>query len=251
MHCLPIFIGKPFVLDGRPPSNPSATATLVKFKNRLWVVTCDHVRVTAESNPEWVASLAAGNVTLELGCWGEGGWRSALKKVDCFESGVDIAIAEIPNHSLETLSRSKPKAPIDLDEFIEPNWASVKQCIAVGFPDRMKKSRVETSILESPMVEAVADLCDLPGPSAKYVTLHSELHRPARFALSGISGGAIFAICDDTILPAAITFEGHPSGPLLDPIASPSWLKPEDLFVRGLLLRPTYFSDWLAARCQS
>lgn len=247
-YCLPIFTGKDFVLDGRPPSNPSATATLVKFQDRLWVVTCDHVRKALEAKKGYGAHLSVDRLVIELGYYSETGKISVLRQVNVDGKSIDISIAEIPNHYLALLSKNKEKSAIDLDKFEHPNWDNIEYCIATGFPDKMKTVDGDLSSLQSPMVEVIVGLPDKSEKTSPFVTLFSELDKPSGYGLSGISGGPIFALTPQgSVVPVGITIEGHPSGEDSVSENGQSFMGAQDLFVRGLRLTPEIFAKWVDA----
>ena len=247
--CVPLFIGNYFAADGRTPDTPSATATLVRFKGRLFVVTCEHVRKTAYAAPGQTASVGVGRTIINLSSWGADSSTGQAQLIPALrqlrlESNRDLSIAAVPAHYLDLLNRYKTKVPIDLDRHQAPDWSRVKFGLAVGFPNRLKAA--DGDALLSKMIEVTAELNSTPGPNDAFVTLHSEASAPSEYGLSGISGGPIFALTDQLPpLPIGIVFEGHPSGEDTDRDASQAFLNENDLFIRGLVLTPATFATWL------
>lgn len=113
--CVPIFIGNYFAIDGRGPLNLSATGTLVRFEDRLFVVTCEHVRKKAYAAEGDTASVAVGRAIINLSSWVPDSSMTkaelvpALRQLKTGGSDPDVSIAELPMHYLDLISRQKEK----------------------------------------------------------------------------------------------------------------------------------------------
>jgi hypothetical protein len=119
----------------------------------------------------------------------------------------------------------------------------VKWCLAAGYPNKAKFE--EGGDVISPMFETVIECASNVRPNAKTFTLASEFAEPTDFALSGMSGGPIFAIMDDgTFAPAGIIYSGSPSGEETERPAG-SFLTDRDMVIKGSLIDPEIFSGWL------
>ncbi|HEX7851001.1 MAG TPA: hypothetical protein VF485_14825 [Sphingomonas sp.] len=230
--------------DGHKASSPSATATFVRFENRIFVVTCLHVKQIAFKGRGSTARLHAGRAVIELAHWTTKGVRvPSLRDVDR-DTAIDVSLCELPVYLLELLSRDKVKRPIDLDNFTAPDWPIIRYCLAAGFPDRAKSE--DGAILTSPMVEAVAELASKVDSASTSFVLQSKLKTAPKWTFSGMSGGPIFALGANTPQPVGIIFEGYPSGEEANR-PSDAFLCERDILIRGQMLTPDIFRSWLHA----
>lgn len=240
--CAPLFLSDYFLTEGHNRLTTSATATFVQYERMTYAITCGHVKAAASSRDRWTAQLKAGRAVVNLSEWSSIGQVSALRDVKGI-APVDISICPIPDHLFEMIACGKPKAPINLDSFSEPQWDQVKFCLAAGFPDRAKTDNGIS--VASPMVETVVQLASLISPSTTTFTLQSSLAKPSAFKLSGMSGGPIFALFSELPpLPIGILFAGSPSGEGVGTSTS-SFLDDRDILIRGHLLTPQIFGGWL------
>lgn len=240
--CAPLFLNDYFFAKGHNSLTTSATATFVQYKSRTYAVACAHVKAAASSLDRWTAQLHAERAVVNLTEWSSFGKVSALRDVKG-TAPVDISICPIPNHLFEIIARGKPKVLINLDELREPKWDVVQFCLAAGFPDRAKTSNDES--VASPMVEVIAQVASSLGPSTVTFTLQSSLEQPSTYKFSGMSGGPIFALCDETLpVPIGILFEGFPSDEKAG-TSDTSFLGDRDILIRGHLLTRSIFAEWL------
>lgn len=239
-NCAPLFIGNYFLSDGHSSQTPNATATFVRFEGVTYVVTCSHVKALATAADGVTARLHGHHTLIALSNWSNAGLVPSLQDVD--DDRVDISICPLPDLHMEVISKAKQKTPIDLDNYVEPIWGNVNHCVAAGFPDRAKTNN--DTVVESPMIEIIAEVASNLGPNSPTFVLQSKLEAPPALGFSGISGGPIFALDGDQVLPVGIVFEGLPSGE--ETVPSPaSFFGDCDIMVRGHLLTPATFSDWL------
>ena len=240
--CAPLFIGDALLADGHTATTSSATATFVRFQGKTYAVTCRHVRKDASAVTGWSARLHAGVAVIPLANWSSAGLTSILRDA-ADESGVDISLCRNPDHLFDVVSQAKPKTPIDLDTYEEPNWGEISFCLAAGFPDRIKTE--QGGSVFSTMAEVVAEVTSNLLPSSETFVLHSNLGEPSPVGLSGMSGGPIFALREEgSPLPLGILFQGRPSGEVTD-VPPGAFLTDADISIRGCLLSPTVFARWL------
>lgn len=240
--CAPLFLNNYFLANGHNSLTTSATATFIQYEGMIYAVTCAHVNAAASSRDRCTAQLHAGRVVVNLSEWSSIGKVSALRDV-IGTAPVDISICPIADHLFEIISRGKPKVPINLDEIPEANWDAVDFCLAAGFPDRAKTKNDES--VASPMVEVIAQLASSLSPSTVTFTLQSTLEKPSTYKFSGMSGGPIFALFDETPpVPIGILFEGFPSSEEAG-TSDASFLGDRDILIRGHVLTRCIFAGWL------
>ena len=78
----------------------------------------------------------------------------------------------------------------------EPDWNSVKWCLAAGYPDEHKKQVVHdgTDKVSNQLVTVVAEAASQLGRAERCITLSSTLDKPHGFYFSGMSGGPVYAV---------------------------------------------------------
>lgn len=239
--CVPLFIHDAYLSDGHNETTLSATATLVRRFGICYLVTCLHVKREAHSNPRWTASVHAGKTVINLNHWSKDGIVPSLRDVDD-EFSSDICISTFDDCHLDILNKTKPKSPIDLDRYQEPSWRDIQFGHAAGFPDQAKIKQGDH--VASSMVEVIAELASAIGPSAPTFTLQSEISDMSPHGFSGMSGGPIFVGGGEKLCPLGIIFEGAPSGQE-NQTSSNAFLTERDILIRGCLLTPTTFDNWL------
>jgi hypothetical protein len=241
--CAPLFISDHFLAVGIDARTTSATATFVKFEGRLFVVTCRHVADIAYQADRSTAQLFGASTIISLGMLSPRGVSGSLRGAP---PGIDISLCPLPDYLFQQISKKSGKTPIDLDAWEEPTWPAVRSLVAVGFPDRKKRDGAGTIV--SPLMEVHGEPCSALGPSHSNFALHARLDAPFSDGLSGMSGGPIFAVEGQRLLPLGIIFRGRPSGEE-DDAAHPSdaIFDERDILIRGHLLTPKNFAHWLKA----
>jgi hypothetical protein len=73
------------------------------------------------------------------------------------------------------------------------------------------------------------------------------LEKPHGYYFSGISGGTLYAVEEEILVPVGIVFEGYPSTKKQAEARanSTAFLDEHDIFIRALTLTPEIFEEWL------
>lgn len=180
-------------------------------------------------------------LSLNLGLLSSTGMVPALQNVD--DHLADISICRIDDLLVDMLRRYKERNHINLDDYVAPRWDEVKWCFASGYPNRAKFE--EGGNVISPMFEVVLECASIVRPGSTIFTLISEFPTSGNFALSGMSGGPIFAIMEDgTFAPAGIIYSGSPSGEEGERAAE-AFLTDRDILIKGSVIDPEIFRLWL------
>lgn len=264
----PAWLQDRFLATGHDEATSSATFTFVKRKGKIYAVTCGHVLEAlgnsqiVQGAPHPTLALIVDRAILNLSTFNATGQlvNSFMKPESAAnEPDIDIAIAHLSDGDWSLLSKRKNKQAIDLDAWREPKWASVKYCIAAGYPNEHKTMVVADGgeKVVNQLHCVVAEVGSSLGRARSLIALSSALGETHQYYFSGMSGGPIYAIEgpdklqaeDDDLLPIGIIFEGYPSSkrtPDRNGVADdPSYLTNRDLFFRGLTLTPEIFDDWL------
>lgn len=206
-HCAPIFIIRQHVEMAPTAEDPSATLTFIKFRARIYGITCKHVvsllrekikESESDFSHTFFIALKRHHVVLD---------RFVIPPGDWVTPEPDIAIRELNPDLPEYVG----KVALDIDANLVPRLSEVSFAVAVGFPDRLKtqSSAPLGYQLAMPCVHAVADNHSTSGPS---FTLFSELQNtPSIRDLSGMSGGPIYWSSDSAYGLLGITYESSPS----------------------------------------
>jgi hypothetical protein len=263
----PAWLQDHFLGTGHDEKTRNATVTFVKRHGRHYAVTCRHV-ASAVENPQMVpgakfptVALHMDRTVLNLSGFSAQGHVQAVRSpaAGAKQEEVDIGIAPLDGAGhWHMLTEVKRKAPIDLDQWREPDWTKVKYCLAVGYPDE-HKSRVISDGAEkvaSPFFSVVAATASGLGRSKRLITLSSTLDKAHGYYFSGMSGGPVYAIEgheqalveDEDLFPVGIIFEGFPGSgrPNAQPRSGTNtFLTEKDLFFRALTLTPEFFDEWV------
>ncbi len=237
-HTDPLWVRNRFLMTGHNTDTPNGTASFIRFRGIVYVVTCGHVALAAKDKE--VPSLMVGRGVMNFGVQKAASYEQTFRCVD--RALADIAISHLPPDWWSRLIDKKGKANIDLDAWVEPDWGGEHSYIAVGYPTEHKTNRDEKT-LSTPMPLCVAELASNISPSNPVFTLHSTLANPHGWYFSGTSGGIVYQSPDErTLLPCGVIFEGGPSSakaPLGDLV------QPDDIFFRAQTLTPSTFESWL------
>lgn len=212
IHCAALVITKNVISlgNGMPsfaqPSEElrSGTITFVKYKEKVYGITCWHVieiyrKYLEESGNNFSHSLRTMvngfYVVLD---------RFIRPKPDFGMPNVDIAIRELnPDHLIAI-----GKVPYDLD-VNNHDPSKIEFGYAVGFPETLKKKVNESSLghqISMPQVEILAEINGMPN---NRFSLNSELpERPEQEDYSGMSGGPIFWSTENKYGIFGIIYEG-------------------------------------------
>lgn len=200
----PLWLQDHFLGTGHDADTRNGTASFVLFQGRQFAVTCRHVKAAA-INPKIVpdaryptVALHIDRLVLNLSFFSATGFHIALETVDPArdEQEADVAIAELTGSYWELLSSKKGKTPIDLDNWREPKWSTVKQCMAAGYLDEHKKNKTVdgAQMVTAHMASVVAEVASPLARNKRIINLSSRLAEAHGYYFSGISDGALYAI---------------------------------------------------------
>lgn len=249
-HSDPLFLSGPFLTSGHNSEIANGTVTYIKFKNRLFGVTCAHIYDQQFSNGQDRCLTVHGKnrTVYQFGTYSSSGYRShfvSLRSAD--HLAPDIAIASIGQPLPEIHMAPKGKRPIDLDAWMEPDWSDIGNPVAFGFPTEHKA--VSGDNVQSPFLAVVAEPASQLSTASNTFLIASSLERANDYYFSGMSGGAVYAAMDDPfrLVPIGIVFEGSPG-------SSEEWINRDeqsfftrdDVQIRAYLLTPRIFEEWLS-----
>ena len=162
------------------------------------------------------------------------------------ESYLDLAIADVSQH-WATLSKECGNRPIEIDRenWHEPRWAHAKLLAAAGWPEMGKRNVTANG---KPRVRGSITLiiADVSGGISRHediILMNSRLDAPHGWYFSGVSGGPIYVIQGDLIIPAGLLYEGWPQAK----DERQGELTPNDILIRGVTLTPSNFEKWLSS----
>lgn len=264
----PAWLQDHFLGTGHSESTHSATFTFIKRRDRYYAVTCGHV-IDALKNSETVPNARHPTLALHLdksvlnlsSFIGINLLAHAARKphAETPQEEIDIAIAPLSESYWSLLASKKNKTAIDLDNWREPRWDTVKFCLATGYPDEHKEHVVVANEdkVSAPFMVAVAEVGSKLSRTERIITLSSRLEKPHGYFFSGMSGGAVYAcegheqreVSDDELFPVAIIFEGYPGSGKAnaggEAARTTAFLTDSDIFFRALTLTPESFDEWL------
>ena len=168
------------------------------------------------------------------------------------EDYMDLAIADISTSWPQLRSIGKGAIDMNPESHREPRWARAQMLAAAGWPE-VKKRNVTRADGEDRVFGTLALIvAEKSGDLDRHdriVLMKSNLGKPHGWFFSGISGGPMFVIQEERLIPVALAFEGWPQTRDEPPHAK---LTDQDIMVRGLTLTPDNFRRWLfAARLKS
>ncbi|HDS1580802.1 TPA: hypothetical protein QEL15_002900 [Stenotrophomonas maltophilia] len=269
--CAPLFGNGMFLEGGHDSSVTSATATFVKFKSRFYAVTCHHVlsaffSASVRSNRHILPTIHSGRAIYHFGSYTAQGtyrWsfhscrdfpRSADVDNDDALAALDRANADRPDIAIADLteiwplfSSQRSAEAIDLDTWMEPDWAAVQSTwLAFGFPDAHKYQAEDKLVAPMPRV-SVEIASNFPTPERSTYILCSTLAADHGWGFSGMSGGPVLVAhtTDDWFAFVGITFEGAPSAKELHDSVE-AFVGKNDIVLKGYHLTPQQFSLWLS-----
>lgn len=245
----PVYIQDYFLSDGHSEKTTNATATFIKFGGHYYACTCWHVveRMAGEGiqtdNDRMSLGLMVGKAIINLSSFHAEGLQTAFKKPNgvLANDKIDIGLANIDS-CWDLLERDKGKVAIDLDHWEMPLWDDLEMCAAAGYPTEHKERSGE--IVESPMTLTIAELGSTIDAIVQQFTLSSKLEEPHGFYFSGTSGGPIIGCWDKEFQAIGLIFEGSPSSQKQQEDGF-SLAGSTDILIRGLLLTPDRFAEWL------
>jgi hypothetical protein len=255
LHCAPLYIEDYFLMRGHDASTKNATATFVTFEGRYYACTCRHAIEIVQKrrdigfSPFETLALFFDKTRIPLSLFTAEGLKDVMTMVapEVGEEFMDLAIADISAHW--PLVSSLGKAAIDMNpEFHhEPRWARAQMLAAVGYPEVRKRNVTREDgegRLFGTMAFIIADKSGDIDRHDRIVLMRSDLGKPHGWFFSGISGGPMYVIQEEKILPVGIIFEGWPQTKNDPPHEE---LTDHDIMIRGLTLTPENFKRWLIA----
>ena len=263
----PLWIQDYSLSTGHNEATHNATATFVKRKGQYYMVTCRHVLDSVaepDTAPEAghpTMALQIDQTVLNFSYFVPKGIKPSVRApvLELGSPEFDIALACIDVRRWQLLSCKKNKVAIDLDSWRGPNWKDVTYCLAVGYQNDGKKiiSSDGAKLVTTPFLNVVAELSSTVSRETTVFSMSSELSSSHRYWLSGMSGGAVYAVegsdqrevQDEELFPVGIVFEGFPSTEQAiernNEEAASALFSQQDIFIRGVMLTPDTFDDWL------
>ena len=169
----PLWIQHHFLSSGHDESTRNATATFVKRKGRHYMVTCRHVlqivedRRTTAGEAQLTMALQIDRAILNLSYISPQGIMLSVRapEAELRSEEVDIALAPLESGHWAQLCSRKNKVAIDLDSWREPDWATLRHCLAAGYQDEGKYKTLSEGAekVATPFLEVVAELCSAAG----------------------------------------------------------------------------------------
>jgi hypothetical protein len=185
-------------------------------------------------------SLIVGRAVLRFGSVTPEGFRTTFRTDE--SSDLDIAISPVTEGYADLLETRKGKLPINLDQWVEPDWEDCPMMIANGYPTEHKNEIGDQ--IAAPMISATAEVASRLGGQEKTFVLHSFLEVPHNAYLSGMSGGPVYVpVSESELTPTGIIFEGGPSSK--DSAQESIYSGPNSIFIRAYMLSPSIFDEWL------
>lgn len=244
-YTIPLFVQHPHLATGRDDRTVSASATFVKFEGQHYIVTCGHVLGQVVDSRDKTLAIMIERRSVNLYPFGAFGAGLGLRTPQADWAGrvVDVAISSIEAVWQHIVTRKHKKA-VDLDNWSEPAWADVRRAVACGWLNNYKGLTEWDVSTQGALV--FADVASCLSPTHPEFTLHSEKAENSETMLSGISGGLIVGELGSEEVPIGLVFEGFPGeADTLGERESGLLLQPGDLMVRGHVLTPEIFADWL------
>ncbi len=259
-NCAPLFIEDLFLVGGHNASTRNATATFVMFEGKYYACTCRHVvelvqkRREAGYSPFPTLAPFFDKTYIPLSLLTAEGLKDAISIVapGANEDCMDLAIADISTVWPQLSSIGKVAIDMNPESYREPRWARAQMLAAAGWPEVNKRNVIRNDGEERVFGTIALLVAEKNGDLDRHdriVLMKSNLGNPHGWFFSGISGGPMFVIQEERLVPVALTFEGWPQTKDEPPHAE---LTDQDIMVRGLTLTPDNFRRWLvSARLKS
>ncbi|MER9592983.1 hypothetical protein NKI94_30180 [Mesorhizobium australicum] len=246
----PLFIQNRDLAHGHDDKVLSATGTFVKWQGQHYVVTCRHVLEAVRWEQKETLAIMAGRGILNFSSPTPSGPISSFRELEARRDGSkpDIAISRLPAHWWNQITKNKSKKAVDLDAWVEPVWPEIRIAKACGWLQNYKEMSDEH--VSTTGVWIVAEMASAISPQAPEFTMFSPDAENALTLLSGVSGGVVVSEQNNVEVPIGVVFEGFPgeADSLGDNRPAAAYTQPGDLMVRGHVLTPEIFQDWLQRR---
>lgn len=243
-YTTPLFVQHQFLKGGHDVNTTSGTGTFVRFGGKQYVVTCNHVLQAADHSQRMNLAIVVGRGIFNLSYPMRDGSLAPSFRVPLqpdASTEIDVGISDVM-HAWDFLVDRKGKKAINLDDWIEPNWSQITNAKASGWLDNYKEETGDGVAIKG--VDVIAEMSSNVSPEKAQFTMHSATAEDHP-SLSGISGGVVMTLEGESEIPFGIVFEGYPGAPGLGSGARETYLQPGDLMVRGHVLTPTIFENWL------
>lgn len=253
-NCAPLYIQDALLADGHDATTKNATATFVKFEGKYYACTCRHAvdivndRRVIGVSPFATLALGLKERFINLSLFGTDGLRDAISIVErkTGQDYLDLAIADISEY-WDLLSAEWGHRAIEMDpaNWREPRWARAKLLAAAGWPETGKRN-VTVGGIERVRGTVTLIIADVSGGISRHddiILMNSRLGEPHGWFFSGVSGGPIYVLQDELMIPVGILSEGWPQ----TPDDRHEKFTPNDIVIRGVTLTPGKFESWLSA----
>lgn len=236
-HCASLAIVPPLMEIGGQVSLPSpstnlinGTITFIKFENRIYGITCQHVvdiyrRQKQQDSGYTLRTMINGFYVI----------------IDRFEmvqdevygrGGLDIAIRLLDEAFIIKIG----KTYIDIDNAIEPP-DGIRHAIAVGFPTNLKKRKEDKPPFHRIAMPHAEIVAEIKGKPSDRFSLFSEVPEALLVSdYSGMSGGPIYWSTEGHYGILGIVYESNTGGELFGD---------KVLHVSGELATPGIIKAWI------
>lgn len=248
-NCAPLYYQNFFLRGGHDASNRNATTTFVSFGGKYYAVTCRHVVDLLETMRKSklvehpTLAFFFDKTFIPLSHFTADGLKHNFQIVD----GADIAILDVSNLWSRLQAFGKVAVEMDEERHREPRWAKAQMMASAGYPERHKRNAVRDDGAERVFGTVPFVVLDKSGDIDRHnevVVMKSTLEKPHGWYFSGISGGPIYVIQDELIIPVGIAFAGWPQQPNEE---RKGLLTDRDIEIHGQTLTPKFFGRWLIA----
>jgi hypothetical protein len=252
-NCAPLYIQDALLFDGHDATTKNATATFVKFEGRYYACTCRHTvdivnkRRAMGTSPFPTLALGLKKRFINLSLIGTDGLRDAISVVQpsAGQDYFDLAIADISEH-WHSLSAEWGNRAIEMnpENWREPRWARAKLLAAAGWPEIGKRNVTVNGIgrVRGTVTLIIADVSGGISRHDDIILMNTRLDAPHGWFFSGVSGGPIYVLQDELMVPVGILYEGWPQ----TKDDRHDEFTPNDIVIRGVTLTPSSFERWLS-----
>ena len=248
-NCAPLYYQNFFLRGGHDASNRNATTTFVSFGGKYYAVTCRHVVDLLETMRKTkvvehpTLAFFFDKTFIPLSHFTADGLKHNFRIVE----DADIAILDVSNHWPTLQAFGKVAVEMDEERHREPRWAKAQMMASAGYPERHKRNAIRDDGAERVFGTLPFIVLEKSGDidrHNKVVVMKSTLEQPHRWYFSGISGGPMYVIQDELIIPVGIAFAGWRQLPNEEPKRS---LTDKDIAIHGQTLTLEFFGRWLMA----
>jgi hypothetical protein len=247
-NCEPLYLSKPFLKDGHTSEKANGTITYVKFRQSYFGLTCSHINNMVNEN-NWLTVFGENRIIYQFGRFTQDGYLSNFVNLRMTESNFDfpdIAITRLNLSYYELHMKHKKIEFIDLNNWIKPEWHSIKFLVATGYPTEHKIQAKD--YVGAPLLDVVAEVTDPLFFERDSFLLASTLEFDNKFFFSGMSGGPVYFQNpkNSKLTLVGIVYEGLPgSSNEWANRNSQSFYTKKDIQIHAHTLTPAIFQKWL------